>query len=81
MKTTINDRIAKKQVKAAIDGDLYQELLHRKGVQAVELAPTVKPGADAVLLLSEASLAESWLTPEDDHWDAYYQELCIRKEM
>jgi hypothetical protein len=58
---------------------LYDELLHRKGIQSVAIEPTPKPKADAVTLASETSLAESWLTADDDHWDDYYAELCIKK--
>lgn len=36
---------------------------------------------DEITLVSEASLAEAWLSPEDDHWDDYYQELCTKKAM
>lgn len=42
---------------------------------------TPKPFVDEVTLASEASLAEAWLSPEDDHWDDFYKELCTKKAM
>ena len=37
------------------------------------------PTVDEVTLVSEASLAEAWNSPEDDIWDDFYQELCTKK--
>ena len=40
-----------------------------------------KPVVDEITLVSEASLAEAWLSPEDDHWDDYYKKLCTKGEI
>lgn len=38
-----------------------------------------KPAIDEITLASEASLAEAWLSPEDDHWDDFYKELSDKE--
>lgn len=40
-----------------------------------------RSGVDEVTLASEISLAKDWLSPEDDHWDDVYKDLCIKKEI
>ena len=61
---------------------LREELERRSDVQSVQLKTQPSTAvADKVTLASESSLAESWLSPEDDHWDDYYRQVCTEKEM
>ncbi len=57
---------------------LRKEFEKREGVAGVLI---VEPRVSDTALASEASLAEAWLSPEDDHWDDYYNELCTKKAM
>ena len=58
--------------------NLRREFEKRDGVESVLI---VAPRVSDTALASEASLAEAWLSPEDDHWDDYYNELCTKKAM
>lgn len=52
---------------------LLMELKKRSDVASVRVLPAT---IDEVTLASETSLAKDWLSPEDDHWDDVYNELC-----
>ena len=65
---------------------MAKELAERTGVMAVSIQQPTTPRRtrtgtriDPVTLASEVSLAEAWNSPEDEVWDAYYQELCTKK--
>ena len=65
---------------------MAKELAQRTGVMAVSIQQLTTPRptrtsarVDPVTLASEASLAQAWNSPEDEVWDAYYQELCTKK--
>ena len=66
---------------------ILRELEKRSDIASVRFVPTrplpsrqkAKQEIDEVTLASEASLAKDWLSPEDDHWDDVYRDLCIRK--
>lgn len=57
---------------------LRQEFENRDGVKSVLI---VEPRVSDTALTSESSLAEAWLSPEDDHWDDYHKELCAKKAL
>ena len=64
---------------------ITKELAKQTGVVDVEMkasvtAPRKKPlKAGDVTVVSEASLAEAWNSPEDDVWDDFYEQLCTKK--
>lgn len=61
---------------------LREELERRSDIQSVQLK--IQPPTaviDKITRASESSLAESWLSSEDDHWDDYYQQVCTEKEI
>ncbi|MBO0935089.1 hypothetical protein J2I47_00885 [Fibrella sp. HMF5335] len=63
---------------------MAKALAEQSGVMAVSIQPSTTPRrtrarVDPVTLASEASLAQAWNSPEDEVWDAYYQELCTKK--
>ena len=69
---------------------ILKELEKRSDVLSVRFVPSqpdlshrkpLKPGVNEVTLASETSLAKDWLSPEDDHWDKVYKDLCIKKAM
>ncbi len=64
----------------------YKVMSERATDSQVINHPTTKPVrqnpfVDEITLASEASLAEAWLSPEDDHWDDFSKQLCTEKAM
>lgn len=58
---------------------LRREFERREGVKSVLVIQ--QPRVSDTALASEVSLAEAWLSPEDNHWDDYYKELCTKGAM
>lgn len=70
--------------------DMVKELSQRPDVVDVSIQKSpaalpdktsFRPGVDEITVASEASLGEAWNSPEDDHWDDVYRELCTKKAM
>ena len=58
---------------------LRREFEKREGIKGVSVIQQSRVSDTA--LASEASLAEAWLSPEDDHWDDYFKKLCTKGEI